>query len=291
MPASIISLAWVILLTACWSVALAQPDTEIYVFDLVKEGNSYRIENPYNITYQNPGYDNQPHFSMDGEKLYYVSTKDGQTDIAQVELREYSWTWLTFTQGSEYSPTPIPNQEALSAILLEKDGTQLLWKYPSDQSEPSILVPDLKIGYHCWLNEHLIVTFVLGEPATLRACYLKEGTNHVLQKNIGRSLHKIPGQKTISYVSKEEETWWIKSLDPISGASDKIISTLPGSEDYAWAQDGTLFMGLDNKLYQFNRATDMEWTEVKSEEDHPLKNITRLAINPKGNKIAIVVTQ
>ena len=279
-----------IFLCLCWSVSLAQPDTEIYVFDLIKDGNNYRIGNPYNITYENPGYDNQPHFSQDGEKLFYVSTRDGQTDIAELELHEYSWGWLTSTEGSEYSPTPIPSEEALSTIFLEQDGTQLLWKYPSDFSEPSVLVSDLKIGYHCWLNENVIVAFVLGEPATLQVCFLKEGTNHVIQKNIGRSLHKIPGKDVISYVSKEEEVWWIKSIEPISGASDKIVTTLPGSEDYAWSQDGTLFMGSNDKLYKFDETIDKDWVAVDIEEDHPLKNITRLAISPKGNKIAIVVT-
>ncbi|MEM9392122.1 MAG: hypothetical protein AAGA02_16710 [Bacteroidota bacterium] len=52
----------------------AQQETEVYVFDLQKSGNSYSISNPWNAKYKNPGYDNQPHFLADGKSMYYVST-------------------------------------------------------------------------------------------------------------------------------------------------------------------------------------------------------------------------
>ncbi|MEM1407082.1 MAG: steroid delta-isomerase, partial [Bacteroidota bacterium] len=188
----------------------AQQETEVYVFDLQKSGNSYSISNPWNATYKNPGYDNQPHFLADGKSMYYVSTNNGQTDVAEVEFRELSWAWLSATEGGEYSPTPIPDGSGFSAIRLDKDGTQLLYKYPNNLSKPSVLVPQLKIGYHCWFDQNTIVAFVLGDPSTLQICNLKENKNQVLDKNIGRSLHKIPNKNRISYISKETTPWQIK---------------------------------------------------------------------------------
>ncbi|MDX1628904.1 MAG: hypothetical protein R3345_09415, partial [Fulvivirga sp.] len=166
-------------------IVVAQPDTEIYVFDLNKNDNSYEIKNPVNITYQNPGYDNQPHFKPDGG-LYYVSTRDGQTDVAETEFHEGTWSWLTDTPGSEYSPTPIPGESGFSAINLESDGRQLLWKY-TFYDAPEILVEDLKIGYHCWFNQDLVVAFVLGEPVTMQVCNVKTGKNRIVGEHIGRS--------------------------------------------------------------------------------------------------------
>lgn len=273
------------------NLAYSQLDTEVYVFKLNKEGDSYTISDPWNVTYENPGYDNQPHFLPDGESMYYVSTRNGQTDVAEVEFRESSWAWLSSTEGGEYSPTPLPNGSGFSAIRLDKDGTQLLYKYANDIKAPAVLVPNLKIGYHCWFNEIVIVAFVLGEPATLQACHLKENENFILQKSIGRSLHKIPGKEKISYISKASTPWQIKELDPISGSSSEIIATLEGSEDMAWTPNGEIIMGQGNLLYKFSPNKDKEWVEFANLEDFELKGVTRIAVSPKGNKIAIVVNQ
>lgn len=281
-----------LLIWICFQHAIsAQAETEIYLFDLRQKDGLYVLENPRNITSQNPGYDNQPHFRPNGEKLLYSSTRNGQTDVAELELREYSWAWITRTEGSEYSPTPIPGSEDFSGIRLEKDGTQLLWRYHYDLSKPSVLVPGLKVGYHCWFNENVVVAFVLGEPPTLQACYLKEGENRILQSNVGRSLHKIPGKPLVSYVSKEEDDWWIKSLDPVSGSTEKIAKTLKGAEDMAWTPDGTIFMGQDEKLFRYHPKKDRNWSVMASLKEYGLRGITRLAVSPLGNKIAVVVEQ
>ncbi len=285
-----------ILFVAVPFVIQAQPNTEIYVFDLSRSDSTYTIQNPVNITHQNPGYDNQPYFTETGD-LLFVSTRQGQTDVAQVELTNYHWKWLTTTPGSEYSPTQLPESNAFSAINLEKDGTQLLWKYPTD-GPPVVIIPDVVIGYHCWADRETLVTFVLGEPATLQVCNVKTKNCQILATNIGRSLHKIPEYKNISYVSKKYEHWEIISLDPLTGKSKPIIATLSGSEDMCWSPNGTIFMGKDDQLYSYNPTYDKGWRGVKFEKSEIfnadkqiLKNITRLAINPAGNKIAIVVEQ
>ncbi|MTI21865.1 hypothetical protein E1176_12605 [Fulvivirga sp. RKSG066] len=274
----------------------AQPNTEIYTYDLSLSDSGYVIQNPVNITYQNPGYDNQPHFKPDGT-LYYVTTIDGQTEVAQAELNEYSWTQLTYTPDSEYSPTPMLGRDGFSAIKLETDGTQLLWQF-LDSGESSVLIDSLKIGYHCWYNEDVVVAFVLGEPSTLQVCHLKTGENIIHQKNIGRSLDKMPNKPLISYVSKENEDWEIKSLHPITGATAVVAKTLPGSEDLAWSSNGSVFMGKGSVLYSFTPEKDSDWKKVhfkdnsfSKSQSKILNGITRLAINPQGNKIAIVVNQ
>lgn len=274
----------------------AQPNTEIYVYDLHLTDSGYVIKNPVNITHQNPGYDNQPHFTEQGE-LLFVSTRQGQTDVARVDLHDYSWTWLTATPGSEYSPTQIPESDAFSAINLETDGTQLLWKYPN-QNSPSVIIPDLKIGYHCWYNKEVLASFVLGDPATLQVCNIVTYDCETLDTNIGRSLHKIPGEKHISYIKKGSDTWKIISLDPKNGKKTTLTNTIEQSEDMCWAPNGTIFMGKDNSLYYHRPGENKGWQEVKiidnpmfNPEHSILHGITRLAINPTGDKIAIVVNQ
>lgn len=199
-------------------VIQAQPNTEIYVFDLIKADSNYTIHNPINVTHQNPGYDNQPYFTDKGD-LLFVSTRQGQTDVARVGMEDFKWTWLTATPGSEYSPTQLPGSTAFSAINLEKDGTQLLWKYPPN-GKPEVIIPDLIIGYHCWFDSKTLVSFVLGDPSTLQVCDSITKACKTYGKNIGRSLHKIPGQPKVSFISKEKEHWEILSLDPASGKTE-----------------------------------------------------------------------
>lgn len=271
--------------------SLAQPDTEIYVFDIHKDGDSFKIENPVNVTYQNPGYDNQPHFLPDGS-MYYVSTENGQTDVAHVEFPESSWAWLTRTAiGSEYSPTPIPNSQDFSYIRLDTNGLQLLYRHSYELQQPEVLIKDLKVGYHCWLDDNTLAAFVLGEPPTLQICHLKEEECSTKADNIGRSLHKISGSALISFISKNSSPWQIMSYDPSLGTFDPIINTLPESEDMCWAPDGTIFMGSGSVLYKYHPGKDKDWVKVSDLSEFDLSGITRLAVSPDGSRIAIVVDQ
>ncbi|UII33129.1 hypothetical protein LVD17_04720 [Fulvivirga ulvae] len=273
------------------TISVAQNDTEIYVFDLNQDGTNYSVSEPFNVTYQNPGYDNQPHFLPDGS-MYYVSTRNGQTDVAQVEFQEYSWSWLTWTDGgSEYSPTPIPGSQDFSCIRLDTSGLQLLYRYDHTTQEPKVLITGLKIGYHCWLDQNTIAAFVLGEPPTLYICNVQKGECLPRHNNIGRSLHLIPNTSLLSFISKAQEPWQIKSYEPVAGTTRKIINVVNGSEDICWAPDGTLFMGSDSILYKFHAAFDKDWVKVADLSEFGLSGISRLDINPDGNQIAIVVNQ
>lgn len=268
----------------------AQPSTEIYLFDLKKEGSSYKISNPINIS-KNEGYDNQPHFLLNGSGLLYASNKNGQTDVVKYFIKSGESKQITFSKGSEFSPTPHPSESFFTTIILEKDGTQLLWQYPIDGGEPKVIIPNAKVGYHCWPNDHTIVSFVLGDTATLEAFDVKSGKIKLLDKNIGRSLHKIPGSELVSYVSKSSASWMIKSMDIKSGVSKNIAPTLEQVEDMAWSEDGTIFMGKGDKLFQYDTRGNIEWVEIASLEQYGLRNISRISVSPSNDKIAIVIDQ
>lgn len=272
------------------SASLSQPSTEVFLFDLQKEGNIFKLSNPINIS-QNEGYDNQPHFVADGSAVLYTGNYNGQTDIVKYDLKSKSKTRITSSEGSEYSPTPDLSGDFITTIILEKDGRQLLWKYPINGGVPSIMIPEKKVGYHCWVDKQTIVSFVLGEPATLEVFDTESSTSNVLDKNIGRSIHKIPNSKLVSYVSKEDTIWVIKSIDPTTGSNKKITTTLPRAEDMAWSKDGSIIMGKGDKLYQYTPKSDEDWTEIAQLGKYGLKDISRISISPKNDKIAIVVAE
>ena len=193
---------FLLVLTLFLITAFAQPATDVYLFGLKAVDNLLTVSNPVNIS-NNRGYDNQPSFTKNGQEVLFTSTRNGQTDIVRYNIRTNRKTWLIDTEGSEYSPLQIGSTQTFSAILLEEDGTQLLYKYNMRSGKGEVLVPDLKIGYHSWIDRNRLLSFVLGDPPTLQLSYLKDGKNRVLDSTIGRSLHPIPGKSLMSYVSKQ----------------------------------------------------------------------------------------
>ncbi len=268
-------------------ISSAQTNTEVFLFDLHQK-NEIALSNKRNIS-NNEGYDNQPSFFNDNIILF-SSTRNDQTDIAAYSIREAKTQWITNTpNGGEYSPTKIPNQEEVSAIRLDKDGKQLLYRYDYKTGTSKVLLEGLKVGYHTWYTKNIIVSSVIVDSTlSLIVSNLKDVSNRTFQKDIGRSLHNIPGSKLVSYISKENEKWEIKSIDPISGATKIIINTLPEAEDMCWLPNGTILMGKGNKIFKFNPKTDSEWRIFHSFEDEEIANISRIATNASGKMLVIV---
>lgn len=273
------------LIFSCY--AFAQTDTEVYLFDLTTENETFNLTNKRNIS-ANPGYDNQPSF-YDDETVLFAATRTDQTDIAAYHIKEQRISWISNTSGgSEYSPTRIPGKKEISSIRLDKDGKQLLYRYNFKDGNSKVLVENLVIGYHTWFNKKILVSFVLGKESSLVVSNIKKKSHDTVSKNIGRSLHKIPDTKLISYISKENPVWEIRSLDPVSGEIKKIIRTIPGTEDMCWLPSGTVLMGKGKHLYTYKPGKDADWQQVKAFSDKEIYSITRLAVNTKGNVLAVV---
>jgi len=267
---------------------LAQSNTEVYLFDVLVEGNNLEFVNQRNIS-NNDGYDNQPSFYNDNQVLF-ASTRNNQTDIASYNVRDANVHWINDTGfGSEYSPTKIPSQKAISAIRLDTTGLQRLYQYDFETGKNKELVKDLVIGYHAWYARDILVSAVLADGGLdLVVSNLNDGTNYTQQKKIGRSLHKIPNSDLISYISKENDLWEIKSLHPITGATQTIIQTIPEAEDMCWLINGTILMPKGNVIYAFNPKTDSTWRVLTIFKDPNVYNITRIATNTTSTLLALV---
>lgn len=272
--------------------ASAQPDTEVYLLDLQYLRGKYVVSNPISVSLKNPGYDNQPSFSKDSQFLYYVATRDGQTDIVVANVYTKTRKWLSDTpEGGEYSPNLSPDKQFISAVQLENSGRQLLWRYSADSEQENILIPDAKIGYYAWVNPNMLVGFVLGEPNTLEVFDVSSGTKKKITENVGRSIHLIPKSSQVSYISKQEEEWNIMSLNPKTGKTKPITCSLTGSEDMAWTPQKHILMGKEGKLYVKNPKKDEQWKEITSFAKFGFTGVTRLAVSPDGTKLAVVVSE
>ena len=67
-----------------------------------------------------------------------------------------------------------------------------------------------------------------------------------------------------------------------------LTKTPKGSEDYCWLPDGTLLISAGTKVLATKPGVDSGWREIADFSTAGLKDLTRLAVNPKGDQIAIV---
>jgi dipeptidyl aminopeptidase/acylaminoacyl peptidase len=269
----------------------APPSADIFLADVMKRGGQLVLGKPVNITNRD-GYDNQPSFLPDGKSLLFTSIRqNNQADIYRYELATQKTERVTNTSESEYSPTVTPDQKFFSVIRVEADRTQRLWKFPLRGGEPSLVLTNVKpVGYHVWVDADTLALFVLGQPNSLQLVDVKTEKAEVLANNIGRALHRIPGQADkISFVHKAaEKEWVVKELDVKTRQSAPLINTLPGSEDCAWLPDGTLLIAQGSKLFKWQRGKDKDWQAVADLAAAGLSGITRLAVSQKGDKLALV---
>ncbi|WP_350285424.1 nuclear transport factor 2 family protein [uncultured Croceitalea sp.] len=271
------------------TTVFSQSETEVYLFDLETADGKIQLANPKNIS-NNKGYDNQPSF-LDDRTVLFSSTRASQTDVLQFNIEDgSSKKWLTDTAtGSEYSPLKIPGKNAISAIRLDLDGLQRLYSYSLKNGKSKVLLEGLKVGYHLWYDKNTIVCTVLKEnQMDLVVANLEDGSTHTMQKNVGRSLHKIPNSNLVSYISKEDERWQIKSLDPLSGSTQKIFNTYGNTEDMCWLKDGTLLAGADKAIVMVDPDKDEWWQQLMFFPQEEIHGISRIAVNSTGTRLVFV---
>lgn len=268
---------------------MAQPNTEVYLFDLkINEGKT-ELLNPKNIS-NNEGYDNQPSF-LDENTLVYAATRDEQTDILKFDIIKGSVkTWITDTPtGSEYSPLKIPNKESVSAIRLDLDGLQRLYEYDISTGESQLILKDVKVGYHVWHNQNILVATVLVENGmNLIIANLENGEIKTIDQEVGRSLHAIPFTTQISYLKKNGDQWTIKALDPLTQDTIDLIDLMPNTQDICWLQDGSILTGNGKSLFQAYPNKEKRWKPLLYFEDEEIQNISRIAVNEQNTRLAFV---
>ncbi|MGC4022477.1 MAG: hypothetical protein QM734_11305 [Cyclobacteriaceae bacterium] len=275
--------------------AFGQAGSEIYLFDLRLRRDNISISDPKNIT-NHKGYDNQPFFHFEEPIVYYASFDDnGRSDIKYFNYRTDQTAQLTKTPEREYSPTLTLDEQYISCIIQRDNGAQDLGKYPIEGGPPLILISNLVVGYHVWMDNSHVGLFVLGpngEQNELHYFRLPTKSDTVIATNIGRSLHKIPNESAFSFVHKiSDKEWVIKKYNTVTHKVSTIATTLPGNEDLCWTSDGKLLVSGGTKIFWLDPKVDVVWKEVEISSSIPLKGISRIATNMSGNKLALVMAE
>ena len=289
------TLAGLALVAVSLAAGQGPPGTDIFLAELRARGAGDRVQvaAPVNVTHR-PGYDNQPFFTPDGRGFLYTSVSDGQADIWRYDIAAGRGVQLTKTAPeSEYSATPLPDGSGFSVVRVEADSTQRLWRFDWDGGHPALLLAGVKpVGYHAWGNAHTLALFVLGQPPTLQIADLRTGQATPVARDIGRGVQRIPGDRAaVSFVQKAappDSVWAVAEIDLATLRIRPLIRTLQGVDQYAWTPAGVLLMAKGSKLYQWSPSRGSDWEEVANFSAQGLENITRLAVSPRGDRLALV---
>lgn len=279
---------------------------EVFLADVTIVNSEFKLHRVQNIS-NNPGYDSQPWFSSDGTTLLYASNRNGETDIVSMSVWSLNKIWLTNTPNrSEYSPQFTPDGQELSYITLSPEGIQDFRSIPllgiqGQQKVETIIESEDIIGYYHWASTSpsSYLCFVLPTdqaPATLQwhepvdspradSTDTTRTSKQILDASPGRSFLPIPNTELLSFIDKQTDPWRIKSFNPLTGEILSIAPTLSGSEDVAWLPNGYPIMGSGSVLRFFN---GQDWLILYDFTETGIKNISRVAVNAKGEKIAIV---
>ena len=156
------------------------------------------------------------------------------------------------------------------------------------------MIDNLKVGYHVWASKNQLLLFVLGDSSnTLHLYDISKKTDKGLATNIGRSLHKIPGENAMSFIQIISEfEKQIKKINLATGEISLITNTMPGQEYITWLQSDILLAGRGTGLFIYNTKLPEGWQPVFLEgETSALKGITRIAVNENKTKLAVVISE
>lgn len=273
--------------------ASAQTGSEIYLFDLKIKGETLILRHPENIT-RHKGYDNQPFFHPDRPLLYYASADStGRTDILQYDYKKDVTKKVTQTHDREYSPTVTPDKKFISCIIQRDSGAQDLGKYPITGGPEQMIIDNLIVGYHAWADETHLAVFTLPQPFKLHIIDVRSRKDTVVAENVGRALHKIPGSYAISFTQKiTDAEWRICKLDLTTMKISVLTNGLNEKEpNITWTQNGVLITNDGQRIFSFIPGKSTQWNQAETDTILPPNTVTRMAVNTRGDKFALVMNE
>lgn len=270
------------------------PGYEIYYMYIGgNEDTGYVYSEPLNIT-NRTGYDNQPSFSKDGSKILFSSIRDEkQADIYVYDCTSNTTKQFCNTTESEYSPEVTPDEKFISVVRVEKDSSQRLWKMKMKNAKAKVMLQFIfDVGYYCRLNADEIALFQLPEPFALKLASVNWQNAKPIDTNIGRCIKTIPGENAFAYLVKDDTTsFLIKKYDMSNPEISKVVRIGTMSEDFAWRNDGNLFMANGSTICYFDYKETGKWYVLGDMQKFGIAKILRITFSPDGNRMAFVAEE
>lgn len=281
-----------ILFLAVYS-SFAQGNSEIFLFSIqAKEGKTVLVDGK-NIT-NNPGYDNQPSFSLGNKSILFTSIRGGEnSDIFEYVIADGKINQITNSKDDgEYSPREL-DEDTITFVREGKGQEMTVWKFDrKTKNESTALKIKEPIGYYVWnykgdalvwVRYAFMIHWVNGEKS------INKFVADYAQPSIPQL---IPGTSEFSFMERlPNDELWIKGFDPETQAVKPIAQPKDGKKDYCWLNESVLLIGSGSKLYRFDVKAGKTWELLADLDNFGIKDITRMAVSFDGKSLALVSNQ
>jgi len=260
------------------------PNTELWLFKIENSKQGPLFSKPQNIT-NREGYDNQPSFSADGKKIFYVSVReDKQADIYIYDLKSEKTVQFTKTPISEYSPEETPDGKFLSSVVVEQDSAQRIHFIDQITGIHEKRSDFDSVGYCLFLNADTCIYYKLTQPHSLRYNAGKEDKWLCITPTRG---FKTVNRHVVIYGIKDSANVTFYKYDFLLHRGE-IYAEYPSiNEDIVWHPIWGLIKSETTKLLRFDREKK-QWLLLADLSGSGIKKITRFNFDA-ANKYLVVV--
>ena len=290
-------IVFVLLLAAAATLHAQINDSEVWVGSLDMSQGRFVVSNLMNIS-KHPGYDNQPAFFPDGKLVFtsQIAPLDETGHAVQAVIHDFATGASTPIPGAlGFSPTPAAN----GSLMLLRDGHVVLHDASGKESQLTETKEDA--GYFTRFDEQTWVLYMNDKQRRVAIYDPKTKALDTMALGSMTAPFRIPGKRAVSFVAVEPfpvpegatpaRTVLLRQLN----LGDRQVTTLatisfPTSGSHVWTSRGTLLMASGHTIYEWNPAKPDDWRVAATFDDSELQGLTRIAISPRGDRIALVST-
>jgi Tol biopolymer transport system component len=283
---------FIILIISGQNLFAQASDSEVFLFSIEKKDGKFMLAGGKNIT-NNPGYDNQPSFSLDDHSLLFTSNRNGNNfDIYEYNLADDKVSPIITSENGEYTAKEL-DKNTITFVREGPGQAMTVIKYDRrTKKETAAFKVKEPIAYYAFNKNGDALVWI-------RYAFMMHWVNE--EKSINKFVadyaqpsvpHLIPKTDKFSFMQRQpNDELWIKEFDPKTQAIRPIIQSKDGKKDYCWMPDGSLLVGSGTKLFRFDEKTGRDWELLADLGEFGIKEITRLSVSFDGKHLALVSNQ
>lgn len=263
-------------------------ETEVWVGALDLRDGRFVASDLKNIS-NHRGYDNQPSFFPDGSALLFTTEASSLDETGlgvhavRYDLATGKSTPLPLARG--FSPTPTAD----GRIMLLRQGG--VWLHDKRGKLVRALTNTTTAGYFQRFEDDSWVLFMNDKD---RRIVLYDPVSHALETMITGAItapYRVPGERAVTFAVQDKETLTLHRLD----VDAKRVTTLatipfPTGGHHVWTPRKTIFIASGPEIREWDPQKPGEWPVVHRFTEPDLQGITRIALSPASDRVAIVST-
>ncbi|MFP5247389.1 MAG: DUF4440 domain-containing protein [Thermoanaerobaculia bacterium] len=265
-------------------------DTEVWVGSLDMTQGKFVVGDLKNIS-NHPGYDNQPSFFPDGNALLFTTEAESLEDsgagvhAVHYDLRTGTATPIPSARG--FSPTPFANGKQLTVL---RQGRVFL--HELDGREVGALTETSEAGYYTRFDDRTWALFMNDKERRIVLYDARTKALETMDKLAITAPYRVPNARAVTYVIAMDDGK--KELRRLDLAQKKVTVLapipFPTGGHHVWTSRGTLLMASGPTIHEWDPKQPGVWKPIYRAESPDLQGITRIAISPAGDRVALVST-